>query len=1797
MKLQHRRFAALVAMALGTSLGMSMILFIAWLGQPTMGSAAVVAGSAASPRSVVPNAPNLRTAPNLTTTPTPPCGSLPTWTPGAVGPRARYAIQGALANDGNPRFTPVPSFYIVGGLDAFNNPIADVTRYNSLQNSWSTVSSLPVAAGRVAVGGSSNYIYAAGGYLDPGGPNSVTSTLRIYNAMFGTWSFGVPAPSHVEAAAGTVLNGKFYVVGGDNYTDTLSTNYIYDIGSNTWSTGAPLLAPRKNTYAVAQNGLVYVFGGLDAAGQVSDSLFAYNPSSNSWTTLASPNTGGLGNYGGISSYGPGYLIAVDGGTSDNMPSAATHIYDINNNTWITGPSLITARMGMVQSTLNDGRTIVYGGLSSPGNVLNTTELLLSPCAPPTPTPIHCYPITCTPTPSLTWTMTPTPPCGPIATWTTGVPHSPARYAVQGALASDGNPRFTPVPYFYAVGGLDAFNNPLAEVARYSPTQNFWSTVSSLPVAAGRIAVGGSSVYIYAAGGYLGPNGPNSVTSTLRIYNTQFGTWSFGTPMPSRVEAAAGSVLNGKFYVIGGDNYTDTLSTNYVYDIGSNTWSAGAPLPAPRKNAYATAQNRLVYVFGGLDAAGQASDSLFAYNIDSNSWSTLASPSIGGLGNYGGISSYGPGYLIAVDGGTSNNTASGTTHIYDIANNTWIPGPSLTTARMGMAQGTLSDGRIIVYGGLSSPGNVLNTTELLFSPCAPGTATPTPTRTFTFTPTPTPTSPPCGLTWRRVNSSNPSSDNYLYRVAAISANDVWAVGYYSSGSYQPLTEHWDGTIWTVVPNPFVSDSGALTAVTALSANDVWAVGWRLVSNPSSHITLVEHWDGTQWSIVPSANVAGANINELYGVAAVAVNDVWAVGLATSTSDNRTLIEHWDGSQWSVAPSPNIETSDYFHDVAAVSANDVWAVGESGLYPNVHTLAVHWNGSDWSIVSTPNPSTFSSFTSVATVRGVPNMVWAAGYTVPNGNYMDMIERWNGTQWSIVPNTPAGFLNGVTAISVNDAWAVGYTYNGGNFPHALHWDGSAWSTVFVPAYSNSEAFYGVGGVSPSDVWAVGNDNFTYPNRHTLIQHYNDPCITRTATPTPSPTPTCPPVRIVVGQSQPSTPMLVHSSKQATHRFMSSGKEITQNSKLKTQNLPDAPITFALDDGTHETSIGFGANNTETAALWLNRFTPPANAYPIAINGIQIMWPDQSGTGDNLPGKTARLVVYQDTDGDGNPSNATLLGQANVIIANTEVFENYSVNIAAPGPSGDIYIGFEDLWAEAGYTPRMFPASQDTTASQARSWIAAMGSGAPPNINDLGNNDQLGTIDSFGLPGNWTIRATGNTQASGCPPTRTPTHTPTPTPTCPPVRLVVGQSQPATPRLIHANRQATGNFGPAKGPGAHKHGVPGKANIFNPDSPISFVLDDGAEETSIGFGANNTESAALWLNRFTPPSNSYPIAINGIQILWPDQSGTGDNLPGKTARLMVYQDTDGDGNPSNATLLQQLSVTIGVTETFENYPVNITVPGPTGDLYIGFEDMWAEQGHTPRMFPAAQDTTTSQARSWMAGMGSGAPPDINNLGNNDVLGTIDSFGLPGNWLIRATGNTQAGGCPSTRTPTPTPVPALIGHVVWQGPPIQPDPRQQLPITLTLKLGNNETDYPVQTTDSNGYFAVSLFGLPTGTYNWRAKGPKYLANSGTVQINGLKVEGYKLKAVLPRLSTFNLQPSTLVEMGLMRGGDASNDNAVSSPDFNIVKATFGKSQGDPGYDPRADFTNDNAVNLPDFNVLKINFGQGGAPPISPGGR
>ena len=149
----------------------------------------------------------------------------------------------------------------------------------------------------------------------------------------------------------------------------------------------------------------------------------------------------------------------------------------------------------------------------------------------------------------------------------------------------------------------------------------------------------------------------------------------------------------------------------------------------------------------------------------------------------------------------------------------------------------------------------------------------------------------------------TNDNYLNGVAAISATDVWAVGYYINGTgvNQTLVEHWNGSAWSVVPSPNVGTTydNYLKGVAAVSATNVWAVGYYY--NGTVYQTLMEHWNGSAWSVVSSPNAGTSYDNYLTGVGAVSSTDVWAVGSYFNFSQQQTLVERYNPCSSTATPT--------------------------------------------------------------------------------------------------------------------------------------------------------------------------------------------------------------------------------------------------------------------------------------------------------------------------------------------------------------------------------------------------------------------------------------------------------------------------------------------------------------------------------------------------------------------------------------------------------------------------------------------------------------------------------------------------------------------------------------------------------------------------------------------------------------------------------------------------------------------------------------------------------------------------------
>jgi hypothetical protein len=402
----------------------------------------------------------------------------------------------------------------------------------------------------------------------------------------------------------------------------------------------------------------------------------------------------------------------------------------------------------------------------------------------------------------------------------------------------------------------------------------------------------------------------------------------------------------------------------------------------------------------------------------------------------------------------------------------------------------------------------------WTPQAPATCQPTQTPTAVTSPTHTPTptaTPTCEPSW--IVSDHPSAgpgESQFNAVAVISANDVWAVGYYgdSNNYYRALTEHWNGTAWSVVSSPNAATYvNVLSGVSALAPDDVWAVGWYGTDGANTH-TLTMHWDGTQWSIV-SSPTADAN-SRFEAVVAISTNDVWAVGYSSSDAYQAysILAMHWDGTVWSVITTPDVGTqTNALNAVDAIASDDVWAVGYDQSL--LQTLTIHWDGSTWSVVSSPSVGTDGSvLTGVSVIA--PDDVWAVGYSGSDFSaFLTLTMHWDGSAWNIVssPNSSVdNKLNGVAGLASDDVWAVG-SDNDGSTGNTLteQWNGSAWNVVASANVSSTSSFMGVAPVSAADAWAVGWEYTGGQPRHTLIERYVNSCQTPpiptdTATSTPT-------------------------------------------------------------------------------------------------------------------------------------------------------------------------------------------------------------------------------------------------------------------------------------------------------------------------------------------------------------------------------------------------------------------------------------------------------------------------------------------------------------------------------------------------------------------------------------------------------------------------------------------------------------------------------------------------------------------------
>src|SRR5262249_23413114 len=338
---------------------------------------------------------------------------------------------------------------------------------------------------------------------------------------------------------------------------------------------------------------------------------------------------------------------------------------------------------------------------------------------------------------------------------------------------------------------------------------------------------------------------------------------------------------------------------------------------------------------------------------------------------------------------------------------------------------------------------------------------------------------CRPAWSEMPT--PPGSNSFYGTAAITATDVWTVGsHYDGVDDRPLTERFDGDQWVTVPVPAPRTGTAyLRGVAGSSGTDVWAVGYQ-ITRSGANKTLIERYDGTSWTIVPSPNPA-SSASYLSAVAAMAMTDVWTVGHYLDNSGlYRTLVEHWDGTSWMIVSSPNAGNGDNaLNGIAAAGSNDIWAVCYQSSAPAAAsaTLVLHFDGTSWTIIPSPNPGGLTS--SLAGVVALADgRIWAVGFYYDGTQGRTLLLHGDTSGFEAVPgeNFPGegNVLNGIAASGLGDIFAAGYHYPNGTSDYQgliEHYDGTQWSRVSSAQGASYTYLSGITAQPGGAAWAVGN------------------------------------------------------------------------------------------------------------------------------------------------------------------------------------------------------------------------------------------------------------------------------------------------------------------------------------------------------------------------------------------------------------------------------------------------------------------------------------------------------------------------------------------------------------------------------------------------------------------------------------------------------------------------------------------------------------------------------------------------------
>jgi|HubBroStandDraft_6_1064221.scaffolds.fasta_scaffold24519_6 hypothetical protein len=280
-------------------------------------------------------------------------------------------------------------------------------------------------------------------------------------------------------------------------------------------------------------------------------------------------------------------------------------------------------------------------------------------------------------------------------------------------------------------------------------------------------------------------------------------------------------------------------------------------------------------------------------------------------------------------------------------------------------------------------------------------------------------------------------------------------------------------WTIMRSPHLA--APLSLLYDVSCTDPdWcmAVGYSEARTQGRwrYDILTETWDGTAWSVAPSPELSDIGFKYLRSVSCL--SRTWCMAVGRYQHANSNLAELWNGSSWSQVRTPNVSYGNQLNSVSCVTTSFCMAAGDGN-----GTLVETWSGSAWSVLPSPDAGK------------QPENDQAVGVSCPSQRFCMLLDlfddeakqdmatfAWDGTSWSALPTPNPGpatnALYRVDCASALACTAVGSEVLGQTAVALIeHWNGSSWSVAPTPAESSADNLTDVSCIATGWCAAVGD------------------------------------------------------------------------------------------------------------------------------------------------------------------------------------------------------------------------------------------------------------------------------------------------------------------------------------------------------------------------------------------------------------------------------------------------------------------------------------------------------------------------------------------------------------------------------------------------------------------------------------------------------------------------------------------------------------------------------------------------------